>query len=91
MRPEPLRRVSHPIFHAASGDAHDDRPTPDTQSHDVEPTPVQPTGSGVANLEVAYEQMKLAEAGANGASADAADAPRPVDAPGVAETEARPS
>lgn len=31
--------------------------------------PLQPTGSGIADLEIAYEQMKLSEA------ADQADAP----------------
>ncbi|MDP1027007.1 hypothetical protein Q5H91_07270 [Sphingomonas sp. KR1UV-12] len=41
--------------------------------------PIQPTGSGVADLEIAYEQMKLAdEAGAGGdmASVGGADDPR---------------
>lgn len=33
----------------------------DQMPHDVSALPIQPTGSGVADLEVAYEQMKLAE------------------------------
>ena len=55
--------------------------------------PMQPTGSGVADLEIAYEQMKVAEG---------ADADRPemgVDndptglgrSAGIAESEAHPS
>lgn len=37
--------------------------------------PIRPTGSGVADLEVAYEQMKLAEA---------ADQAEPLNEPGAA-------
>ena len=33
----------------------------DTPSSDLTGLPVQPTGSGVADLEIAFEQMKLAE------------------------------
>lgn len=52
--------------------------------------PLQPTGSGVADLEVAYEQMKLAEdAGTAGASPS--DEVPPTGGPGLAESEAHPS
>jgi len=43
--------------------------------------PIQPTGSGVQDLEIAYEQMRLTEA-------DAAPAPDANDA--IAESEAHP-
>lgn len=39
---------------------HDPTPTPADLTDLVE-LPMQPTGSGVADLEVAYEQMKLSQ------------------------------
>lgn len=38
-----------------------DRPIDDTPPESFADLPMQPTGSGVADLETAYEQMKLAE------------------------------
>ncbi len=65
-----------------------DEPSPDTHSHEIERNFMQASGSGVADLEIAYEQMKLAEAkgDADGTSLDAADARPPADTFGVAET-----
>ena len=51
---------------------------------------MQPTGSGVADLEVAYEQMKLAEA-AGLRTADASDEAPIASRSKLAETEAHPS
>lgn len=39
-----------------------DRTAPDTTLADLTGLPMQPTGSGVADLDVAYEQMKLSQA-----------------------------
>ena len=61
-----------------------DPTAPETPIDSLTDLPIQPTGSGVADLEIAYEQMKLAE--------DAADpAPQPTTAQDVAESEAHPS
>jgi hypothetical protein len=38
-----------------------DRPIDDTPPDTFADLPMQPTGSGVADLETAYEQMKLVE------------------------------
>lgn len=38
-----------------------DRRNQDTPPETFADLPIQPTGSGVADLEIAYEQMKLAE------------------------------
>jgi hypothetical protein len=48
----------------------------DTPIESLADLPIQPTGSGVADLEIAYEQMRLAE--------DAAEPP-------IAEPEATPT
>ena len=41
--------------------------------------PMQPTGSGVADLEIAYEQMKLAEGAEDGSEGpDAAGSATPI-------------
>ncbi|AXJ94883.1 MULTISPECIES: hypothetical protein [unclassified Sphingomonas] len=56
--------------------------------------PIQPTGSGVADLEVAYEQMRLAEGeDAGSAGPTEGETPIPLDdeTPGVIESEAHPS
>lgn len=57
--------------------------------------PLQPTGSGVADLEIAYEQMRLAEGDAASADADridALDGASPVeDAQAAADSAAHPS
>lgn len=50
--------------------------------------PMQPTGSGVADLETAYEQMKLA--GDDIAPSDTADVPA-IDGDAAAESAAHPS
>jgi hypothetical protein len=50
--------------------------------------PMQPTGSGVADLETAYEQMKLAEDDA--ATTDGLDVPT-IDGEAAAESAAHPS
>lgn len=50
--------------------------------------PMQPTGSGVADLETAYEQMKLA--GDDAATTDAVDVPT-VDGDAAADSAAHPS
>jgi len=63
-------------------DADDTTHTPETFAD----LPLQPTGSGVADLEIAYEQMRLAD--------DAASASEPMptnDTPDAAESEAHPS
>ena len=39
-----------------------DRTAPEAPPPDLAGLPIQPTGSGVADLEVAYEQMRLANA-----------------------------
>jgi len=46
--------------------------------------PMQPTGSGVADLEIAYEQMKLAEGAENGSEGlESTGSPAPIDAADV--------
>ncbi len=51
--------------------------------------PLQPTGSGVADLEIAYEQMKLADDANEAAVVDGgATIPDPA---AIAESEAHPS
>ena len=57
---------------------------PDEPIEDFADLPMQPTGSGVADLEIAYEQMRLDEA----EGADGADVTPEDDA---AETVAHPS
>lgn len=53
-----------------------DRPNDDTPPETFADLPMQPTGSGVADLEIAYEQMKLAEdAGGTRRDADEAEDP----------------
>lgn len=54
----------------------------DTPPEDFADLPIQPTGSGVADLEIAYEQMRLDEA-------ERADDATPED--DAAETVAHPS
>jgi hypothetical protein len=63
-----------------------DPTAPDTPLSDLGDLPIQPTGSGVADLEIAYEQMKLAEDAA-------ANQTRTLSSPGEedAESAARPS
>ncbi|HEX8420081.1 MAG TPA: hypothetical protein VF638_08735 [Sphingomonas sp.] len=51
----------------------------DTPIESLTDLPIQPTGSGVADLEIAYEQMRLAE--------DAEDAAEPQ----IAEPDATPT
>ena len=68
-----------------------DRDLPETPSADFAGMPMQPTGSGVADLEVAFEQMKLAEAAdPDLAAADAAVTPTATDSE-MGESEAHPS
>lgn len=69
-------------------------PTQEPESYND--LPMQPTGSGPADLEVAYEQMRLADEaeGTTGGvpAAAVADATLPVgDASAAAESEAHPS
>ena len=45
--------------------------------------PMQPTGSGVADLEIAYEQMKLAEGDEDGSEGLDAAGATPIDAADV--------
>ena len=66
----------------------------DQHDHDASPEdygvlPMQPTGSGVADLEVAYEQMKLAEDADVGAASDEGTAS--TDREDVIESAAHPS
>jgi hypothetical protein len=81
--------------HAQESDMADvNDPTHEPESYTD--LPMQPTGSGPADLEVAYEQMRLAEEaeGTTGGvpTAAVADAAMPVsDAGAVAESEAHPS
>lgn len=70
---------------------------PNTSPETFVDLPLQPTGSGVADLEIAYEQMKLAEnadlerASANARATDSGDVtPLGRDDNGV-ESEAHPS
>lgn len=74
-----------------------DRSTPDASPEAFIDLPLQPTGSGVADLEIAYEQMKLAEdanperASTDGRAVDSANVtPSDRDDDG-ADSEAHPS
>ena len=62
-----------------------DRPVDDATPETFADLPMQPTGSGVADLEIAYEQMKLAE------DADEAAAPQDIVTEDDPEPAAHPS
>ncbi|KQU45145.1 hypothetical protein ASG67_15835 [Sphingomonas sp. Leaf339] len=70
---------------------------PDTNDTAHEPDnfgdlPIQPTGSGVADLEVAYEQMRLAEEDGGVTAATSADEITPTeDTEDAADSAAHPS
>lgn len=64
-------------------------PTPETFGETFGDLPIQPTGSGVADLEVAYEQMRLADEAEAGPD-DAALTPTETGTD-LADSEAHPS
>ena len=69
-----------------------EHPAADAAPTEIADIPMQPTGSGVADLEVAYEKMKLAEAADLGDEAASDDDPLPTTGgTGAAESEAHPT